>query len=194
MLFIFKKNNMKSKRRNRIRLELKKNEIKREKIHRIQKRITVLGVFGLLILVILLLSGYLKKPNQAVESYFTFTDSHQTHELINHFLTNVPTIDGETASSIETNERGAWISSSQNIFFTLIEANYKTEKISYTIYESEFGVTGKWTIQFSKKDNTTILTINENSSIDNLGQRALLYWMGDERYCKNLVNAFKKSL
>ena len=194
MLFIFKKINMKSKRRDRIRVELKKNEIKRTKIHKIQKRITLLGVFGLLILLTFLLFGYIKKPAQVIESSFTLKDSHQTHELINRFLTSIPTIDGETASSIETNKRGAWISSSQNNFFTLIEANYKTGNISYTIYESDLGVTGKWYIQFSKKDSSTVLTINENSSTNNLGQRALLYWMGDDRYCKNLVNAFKRSL
>ena len=88
MLFIFKQINMKSKRREKIRLELKKNELKREKIHKIQKRITLLGVFGFLILITLLLFGYIKKPNQVIESSFTLKSSHQIHELINHPLFN----------------------------------------------------------------------------------------------------------
>tara|TARA_Y100000589_G_C26887867_1_gene520791 strand:- start:88 stop:651 length:564 start_codon:yes stop_codon:yes gene_type:complete len=185
---------MKSKSRDRIRVELKKNEIKRKRIYAIQKRIALVGVFGLVILILLLLFGYLKAPNQKVETSFTFRESKKIPELISHFLTKVPTIDGEIASNVKITKQGAWINSSQNEFFTLIEANYRKGNISYNIYESEFGVTGNWTLQFSKKDSLTIIKIIENSLIDNLGQRALLYWMGSDRYCKNLVNALKKSL
>ncbi len=74
-----------------------------KKNYGIQKRIKLLGVFGLLILIILLLFGFRKKPNHVIVSSFSFTYSYQTQKLINHFLTNIPTTDSENDSSIETN-------------------------------------------------------------------------------------------
>ena len=183
-----------SARSKKIRAKIKKDEIKRIKIGKIQKRIASLGFFGLASMLILLLFGYLKDPNQLVKSSFELNTSKNITELITHFLTNVPTIDGEIASSIKTTREGAWVTSSENNFFTLIEANFKTHEISYNIYQSEFGVKGSWIIQFSQKHGTTILNINEESLVNNLGQRALLYWKGNDIYCQNLFEAFNKSL
>ncbi len=184
---------MNSKRTRNIRAKIKKNEIKRMKIQKIQKKITVVGVLGMLTLVIFLLFGYLKSPTQSLKLSFELKQPQNTTQLINHFLTKIPTIDGEIATSIEMTSQGAWVTSSQNVFFTLIEANYKTNKISYKVYQSDFDVTGSWTIEFHKNENNTTLNFIENSSIDNLGQRALLYWTGENRYCENLFEAFKNS-
>ncbi len=184
---------MKPIRNKKIRAKVKKNEIKRIKIYKLQKRIALLGTFGLLSLVTLILFGYLKDPNQKVNSSFYLNNSKNIQELMNHFLTKIPTIDGEIASSIKTTEQGAWLASSQNNFFTLIEANYKTKVISYKVYQSDFDVTGNWIVKFKEKGIKTKIEIIENSVIDNLGERALLYWLGNKRYCNNLFDAFKSS-
>lgn len=185
---------MSSTRTRKIKEKIKKNEMQRVKIHKLQRRIILAGTFGICSLIILLLFGYLQPPNQNIKSSFTVNNSKDIIELMNHFLTKIPTIDGEIASQLKITKEGAWISTSENTFFTLIQANYKTKEISYRIYESNFEVTGEWSIQFLKEDTNTVLKINEKSLTNNLGQRALLYWIGEDKYCQNLFKAFKNSL
>ena len=64
-----------SARSKKIRAKIKKDEIKRIKIGKIQKRIASLGFFGLASMLILLLFGYLKDPNQLVKSSFELNTS-----------------------------------------------------------------------------------------------------------------------
>lgn len=185
---------MKKEKIAKIQKQAKENQIQRDKIRNLQKRVTIIGTIGLIGLILMVLTGLFVDENQKTESKFSLTTNFTAQQIIETYIKTPPTISGEIGEKIEITKNGAWIESGEQKYLTLLAARFSTKEMVYTIQKSNIDVIGTWEINLTEKDGGFDVLIKENSQTDNLGYRALLFWDGENRYSENLFESLKEAI
>lgn len=185
---------MKKEKIAKFKKQVKENEIQRDKIRRLQKRVTIIGAIGLTCLVLMVLTGLFVEEKQSVDNEFILKTELSSKQIIETFLNSPPTITGEISEDIEITKNGAWIKSGDQKYFTLLAARFSTQEMIYTIKESNVDITGTWEINLTASEGGFKVQVKENSETKNIGYRSLLFWDSENRYCVNLFEALKLSL
>ncbi len=185
---------MKKEKLAKIQKQAKENQIQREKIRNLQKRVTIIGTIGLVSLILMVLTGLFVDEKQETENKFSLTTDFTAQQIIETYLQTPPTISGDIGEKIEITKNGAWIETGEQKFLTLLAARFSTQEMVYTIRKSNIDIIGTWEINLIEKEGGFDVLIKENSQTNNLGYRALLFWDGENRYSENLFESLKEAL
>ncbi len=175
-----------------IKSQAKKNQIKSEKIYQLQKKVTIIGAAGLVILIATILTGFFVDVNQESSTTYQLKSTNSIKHLITKIFNHPPTILGDLSESKTLNSSGATLKLDDKTFKTVMAARFSTQEIAYTISESTIDVTGTWEIFFIQKPDFIEVKINEISSTNNLGYRAMQFWGAKNRYSNNFFEGIEE--
>lgn len=185
---------MNKKKIEKLKSQAKQDQIQRNKVRKLQKRVTIVGAIGITLLVLSILTGlFVDENQQSNTSYFLKTDK-SVREIIGAFINNPPTITGEIAKKGRIQQNGVWLEADGQKFFVLMAGRISTAELSYSIFESEIDVKGTWIFNLEKKENGYNIEIKENSTTENVGYRSLQFWGETNRYSNNLFQSLQSAI